>query len=60
MGGGGGHRGPGAGAGTGAGTDLGVRAQRRVVVAEVAPVLPVQPHGVEEGARRGVPAALQD
>lgn len=41
-----------------AGTDLRVRAQRHVVVAKVASVLPVEPYGLQEGTGGGVLASL--
>lgn len=39
-------------------TDLRVRAQRHVVVAKVASVLPVEPHGLQEGVGGGGLASL--
>lgn len=41
-------------------TDLGVRAQRHVVMAKVTLVLPVEPYGVQEGAGGWGLTSLQD
>lgn len=41
-------------------TDLGVRAQRHVVMAKVTLVLPVEPYGVQEGTGGWGLTSLQD